>query len=241
MYRFYSPDIAQTLTLSAEESAHCARVLRLTDGDLIEVADGNGNLHTCRITEAHPKHTTVQITATGHIQPHWGASITIAFAPTKSLDRTEWMLEKCTEMGADRFIPLLTRYSERKELKTERLRKILIAAMKQSLKATLPQLDEMTPIRQVTEAPFNGHRYIAYCDKTIPRTLLAQHYDPGIDTLIMIGPEGDFSHEEITQALQAGFIPISLGDSRLRTETAATVACATCHAIKQLHQPANPQ
>ena len=145
----------------------------------------------------------------------------------------EWMVEKCTEMGIDRIIPLRCRYSERKELKTERLEKILVSAMKQSLKSTLPQLDEMTPITDVIAAPFDGKKYIAYCDKSIPRRNFAQEYCCNRDALIMIGPEGDFSPEEIEKALAAGFEPISLGDSRLRTETAAVMACAMCHTIKQ--------
>ena len=123
---------------------------------------------------------------------------------------------------------------ERKELKTERLNKILVSAMKQSLKCTLPLIDEMTPIAEVIGMPFDGRKYIAYCDPSVPRRLFAKEYDPDSNALIMIGPEGDFSPEEINAALEAGFLPISLGDSRLRTETAAVVACAMCHTAKQM-------
>ena len=151
----------------------------------------------------------------------------------------EWMVEKCTEMGIDGIIPLRCRYSERKELKTERLEKILVSAMKQSLKSTLPRLDEMTPISEVIAAPFEGKKYIAYCDKSIPRREFAHEYIPDRDALIMIGPEGDFSPEEIEKALAAGFVPVSLGDSRLRTETAAVMACAMCHTIKQCRRDKN--
>ncbi len=239
MHRFYAPDIEETHTLPEVESGHCVRVLRLKEGDAIEVVDGKGNCHECHITLAHHKRCAVEIDATHHSLPHWGSRIVVAIAPTKNLDRMEWMVEKCTEMGIDGIIPLRCRYSERKELKTERLEKILVSAMKQSLKSTLPRLDEMTPINEVIAAPFEGKKYIAYCDKSIPRREFAHEYCPDRDALIMIGPEGDFSPEEIEKALAAGFVPISLGDSRLRTETAAVMACAMCHTIKQCRQDKN--
>lgn len=233
MTQFYAPDIAQTLTLPEVESGHAVRVLRMKEGDELEVVDGCGNRHHCRITLAHHKRCGVEIIETTHSEPHWGHKIVLAIAPTKNLDRIEWVLEKCTEMGIDRIIPLRCRFSERKEVKTERLEKILVSAMKQSLKATLPQLDEMTPIADVIKTPFDGNKFIAYCDKSIPRLLFAQEYKPREDTMIMIGPEGDFSPEEIKLALENGFVPVSFGESRLRTETAAVYACATCHAINQ--------
>ena len=234
MHRFYAPDIEETHTLPEVESGHCVRVLRLKEGDAIEVVDGKGNCHECHITLAHHKRCAVEIDATHHSLPHWGSRIVVAIAPTKNLDRMEWMVEKCTEMGVDRIVPLRCRYSERKELKRERLNKIAVSAMKQSLKCTLPLIDEMTPIAEVIGMPFDGRKYIAYCDPSVPRRLFAKEYDPDSNALIMIGPEGDFSPEEINAALEAGFLPISLGDSRLRTETAAVVACAMCHTAKQM-------
>ena len=236
MHRFYAPDIAETLTLPEVESGHCVRVLRLQAGDEIMVVDGKGNCHMCRIVLAHHKRCAVEIVSSERVDNHWGHKIVVAIAPTKNLDRVEWMVEKCTEMGIDRIIPLRCRYSERKELKTERIEKILVSAMKQSLKSVLPALDEMTPIADVIKMPFEGKKYIAYCDKSIPRRLFAKEYDSDADALIMIGPEGDFSPEEIEQALAAGFVPISLGDSRLRTESAAVMACAMCHTIKQMNE-----
>ena len=233
MHRFFAPDIEATLQLPEEESAHAVRVLRMSEGDELEVVDGKGGLYLCRITMAHSKHCAVEIVGSEHEVHHWGHRIVLAVAPTKNLDRMEWLAEKVTEMGIDRIIPLRCRYSERKELKTARLQKILVSAMKQSLKATLPQLDEMTPVMEVIRAPFEGRRYIAYCDKTIPRRLFAQELVCDSDVMIMIGPEGDFSTEEIEAALAAGFEPISLGDSRLRTETAAMFAVATVHALRQ--------
>lgn len=235
MHRFFAPDIAETLTLPEVESGHCVRVLRLKEGDEIEVVDGKGTCYLCRITLAHHKRCAVEIVSEENVAPHWGAGITIAIAPTKNLDRMEWMTEKCTEMGVDAIIPLRCRFSERKELKTERLVKILVSAMKQSLKSVLPDLSEMTPIADVIKMPFQGRKYIAYCDPSMPRRLFAHEYKPDEAALIMIGPEGDFSPEEIKMALDAGFVPISLGDSRLRTETAAVMACAMCHTLKQAH------
>ncbi len=238
MHLFYCPDIANTLSLSEEESHHCVKVLRLGAGDEIDVVDGNGMWYHARITMAHPKRCAVEIVSSESRPPHWQARIVVAMAPTKNIDRTEWMLEKCTEMGVDRVIPLQCRNSERKDLKTERLRKILVSAMKQSLKATLPQLDEMTPVMRVITGEWSGKKYIAYCDMMLPcarRKTLACEYDCTQDALILIGPEGDFSPEEVDAALSAGFIPVTLGESRLRTETAAVLAVASCHTLNQLN------
>ena len=234
MPRFYAPDIARTLALPEEEARHCTRVLRLHEGEVIEVVDGAGGLYQCSITLAHDKHCSVEILEHISQPPHWGHQIVLAIAPTKNLDRIEWVVEKATEMGIDRIVPLLCCNSERKVLKTERLHKIAISAMKQSLKATLPVIDELTPFSRFVAQPFDGNRFIAYCDPMLPRSerkLFAQQYVPHAHTLVLIGPEGDFSPEEVQQALGAGFIPVSLGESRLRTETAAIAAIATCHAL----------
>ena len=233
MHRFFAPDIETTLTLPEIESQHAVRVLRLKEGDNIEVVDGNGTLYMCRITLAHSKHCGVEIDERVELKPHWGNKIVMCVAPTKNLDRIEWLAEKCTEMGMDRLIPVRCRYSERKELKTERLQKILVSAMKQSLKASLPELDELTPVLNVIKAPFEGQKFICYCDDAVERKLLAKEYKSGVDTMILIGPEGDFSREEVEAALANGFVPVSLGNSRLRTETAAVAACFTCHVINQ--------
>jgi 16S rRNA (uracil1498-N3)-methyltransferase len=234
MHRFYCPDIADTLTLGEEDSKHCVKVLRMAEGDTIEVVDGNGNLYTCRITMAHPKRCAVEVLECVQQAPHWGHCIVLAVAPTKNLDRMEWLVEKCVEMGVDRIIPLRCHNSERTVLKTERLKKIMVSAMKQSLKATLPQLDEMTPIEQVVAMPFDGIRCIAYCDEQLPREArhtLADVYRPGNDVMVLIGPEGDFSPEEVQAATAVGFVPVTLGESRLRTETAGMMAVAAIHAL----------
>ena len=233
MHRFYCPDIADTLTLGEEDSKHCVKVLRMAEGDTIEVVDGNGTLYTCRIAMAHPKRCAVEVVDSVKQLPHWGCRITLAIAPTKNLDRIEWLVEKCVEMGIDRIIPLRCHNSERTVLKTERLKKIMVSAMKQSLKATLPQLDEMTPIEQVIGQAGSGIRCIAYCDALLPREerlSLATAYKPGQDVTVLIGPEGDFSPDEVAMAREAGFVPVTLGESRLRTETAGLMAVAWIHA-----------
>ena len=234
MHRFYCPDIATTLTLGEEDSKHCVKVLRMAEGDTIEVVDGNGNLYACRITMAHPKRCAVEVLESSHQPPHWGCRIVLGIAPTKNLDRMEWLVEKCVEMGVDRIIPLRCHNSERTVVKTERLKKIMVSAMKQSLKATLPQLDEMTPVEKVIAEPFDGVRCIAYCDMLLPREqrqTIATAYQPGRDVLLLIGPEGDFSPEEVQASREAGFVPMTLGESRLRTETAGLMAVAAIHTL----------
>lgn len=234
MHRFFAPDIEETLTLPEVESQHAVRVLRLKEGDEVEVVDGKGTLYMCRISLAHNKKCGVEIIERISKKPHWGSEVVICVAPTKNLDRIEWLAEKCTEMGIDRLIPVRCRYSERKELKTERLEKILVSAMKQSLKATLPALDELTPVLDVIKMPFEGKKFICYCDDAVERKVFAQEYNPNENVLILVGPEGDFSREEVDAALANGFVAVTLGDSRLRTETAAVAACFACHTIKQL-------
>lgn len=233
MIRFYSPDIESTLTLPESDSAHCVRVLRMGAGDEVAVVDGQGLVHTCRIVAPHPKHTAVEITATVEEPRPWPAELVAAVAPTKNLDRMEWLVEKLVEMGVDRIVPLLCDRSERRVLKTERLVKIAVSAMKQSLKARLPQIDELTPFKTfVREFGPDTQRFIAYCDRSIPRRLLAGEYDPAASqTAFLIGPEGDFAPDEIRLALDLGWRPVSLGPCRLRTETAALSAAATIHAL----------
>lgn len=235
MIQFYVPDIAQTLRLPESESQHCVRVLRMEPGEIVEIIDGLGTRYKCRLTVAHSKRAEIEIIESSPAPLPWVQNIIVAVAPTKHNDRMEWLVEKLTEVGVNRIIPLLCRHSERKEIKRERLEKIAVSAMKQSLKSVLPVIDEMTPIRDVIKNVTASQRFIAYCDPSIPRRLLAREYQPNTDTLIMIGPEGDFSPEEIAEALNAGLTPISLGDNRLRTETAALVACDTCHIIDQLN------
>ena len=234
MIQFYAPDIANNPILPESDSQHCVRVLRMKEGDNLEVVDGKGVRYLCRLIDAHSKHAHVEIIRKEELQLPWKNRITVAVAPTKHLDRMEWMVEKLTEIGVNRIVPLLCRYSERKELKVERLEKIAVSAMKQSLKATLPIISPMTPIKEFIKSDESTQKFIAYCDPTIERQLLSKQYEANADTTILIGPEGDFSIDEIKLAIETGYAPISLGENRLRSETAAVVDCDTCHIINQI-------
>jgi 16S rRNA (uracil1498-N3)-methyltransferase len=233
MNLFYAPDIALDPTLSEEESGHAVRVLRMREGEELTVIDGQGHFYRSEITSAHPKHCSVQVLEVTD-EPQRPYRVELAVAPTKNLDRMEWLMEKSVEMGLDRFIPLKCRFSERKELKPERMERIAISAMKQSLKATLPELSPMTDIMDFLSEPFEGQKFIAHCYKDSERLLLSREVKPGTAVRILIGPEGDFSPEEVEKALAVGYRPISLGDCRLRTETAALCACHTVHVINSL-------
>lgn len=233
MIIFYAPDILQCPELPEEESGHAVRVLRHVEGDEIEVVDGQGTWYHCRITAAHHKHCGIEILSQ-RPDAHWNYRVELAIGPTKNLDRMEWWLEKATEMGLDRFVPLRCRFSERKELKVERMRKIAVSAMKQSLKATLPEIEEMTDIKHYLQEPFEGQKFIAHCMDDQPRQLLSHLIQKATPVRILIGPEGDFSPEEVELALLNGYQPVSLGDQRLRTETAALASVHTVHLINEL-------
>ena len=153
------------------------------------------------------------------------------------MDRMEWMVEKMTEIGVNRIIPLLCDRSERRELKVERLEKIAVSAMKQSLKAHLPIIDALTPLRQVAALMPEAQRFVGYCDPSVPRRELSHIYSPHKDTMILIGPEGDFTPAEVSLMLEAGIVPTTFGDNRLRTETAALYALSACHVIDSAHSP----
>lgn len=232
MQIFYTPDIAVNPELPEEEAGHCIRVLRLTEGDEILLTDGKGTFYKAAISRAHHKHCEVSILGSWQQPALWNFRLHIAVAPTKNMDRMEWFAEKATEIGIDAITCLNCRFSERREIKPARLEKILISAMKQSQKATLPQLEGMTDFKSFVSQSFDGRKFIAHCEDG-DKTLLKQTYRPGENVLVLIGPEGDFSPEEIELALKKGFEPISLGESRLRTETAALVACHTIHVLNQ--------
>ena len=233
MHLFYSPRIdSDMLTLDEEETRHCTRVLRLTEGDTVYITDGLGTLIECRIKEILKKKCLLETVTrqTGYQKRNF--KIHIAIAPTKNSERIEWFLEKTTEIGIDEITPVFCQYSERTHLKTERLKKVIISAMKQSLKTYLPVLNNSVDIETFLRNPFNGLKFIACCDN--PDTVyLTNVYSTGKDTLILIGPEGDFSKDEIEMAQKEGFIPITLGKSRLRTETAGVVACTIINFLNQ--------
>lgn len=232
MQLFYAPDINQNSILSEEESAHAIRVLRLKEGDEITLTDGKGFFYLSEIAEAHAKHTSLNILKRWEQECLWLFNLHIAIAPTKNMDRMEWFTEKATEIGINAITCLRCRYSERREIKTARLEKIMISAMKQSQKALLPSLNGMTEFSDFIKYPFNGRKFIAHCEIG-EKPLLKNTYQTGENVLILIGPEGDFSPDEIKLAIQNGFEPISLGKSRLRTETAALAACQTIHVLNE--------
>lgn len=234
MIQFYAPDIRSCPVLGETDSAHCVRVLRMRAGDTLEVVDGRGTRYVCRLADPNPRRAAVEIISETPAPLSWPQQITVAVAPTKNIDRMEWMVEKLVEIGVNRIVPLHCRFSERKEIKTARLEKIAVSAMKQSLKSVLPEIAPMTPCLDFIRECGDSQRFIAYCNREIPRLLLSRNYRPLTDATIMIGPEGDFSPDEIRGALDAGFTPVSLGDNRLRTETAAIVACDTFHILDQV-------
>lgn len=235
MIQFYAPDIESTGQLPETESQHCCRVLRMKEGDEIVVVDGKGGRFRCVIVEAHPKRTAVEITGRESVLPHWGARITLAVAPTKNADRMEWLLEKIVEIGIDRVVLLRCRRSERKVMKVERLEKIMVSAMKQSLKAVLPTIEEVEDFRSfVTGDEGDSQKFFGYCDAAYPRREFVKSYEGGKPVIIMIGPEGDFSPEEVELAVANGYIPVTFGQSRLRTETAALYGVTAAHIINQM-------
>ena len=237
MYLFYCLEIATTLTLSEEESAHCVQVLRRSTGDEILVTDGIGQLYHCVITNPHRKHCEVEIRSVETPEPLHEGHIHMVIAPTKNIDRTELAIEKCVEMGVDELTLVLCEHSERKTVNMERLQKILVSAAKQSLKTRFPIL---RPLTKMTELQIEGDKFIAHCMSDEEDASLQAHYRSsdgkhalqneivrGHQTTVLIGPEGDFSPEEVQWAIQNGYVPVSLGAARLRTETAAIVACHT--------------
>ncbi|MFA6701595.1 MAG: 16S rRNA (uracil(1498)-N(3))-methyltransferase [Dysgonamonadaceae bacterium] len=230
---FYYSDIRHNPQLPEQESKHCIKVLRMKEGDSLMVTDGKGAFYECTLLDSNPKNCTLSIDNIIEQPKSWNFNLHIAFAPTKNMDRNEWFVEKATEIGVDRLTPLNCRFSERKEIKKERLEKILISAMKQSQQAYLPLLDEMISFSEFIAMPFDGKKYIAHCYKK-EKVLLSKAYSKEENALVLIGPEGDFSENEIELALQHEFEPISLGDNRLRTETACLAACHTIHVLNQL-------
>ena len=235
MYLFYTPqilgeedEVGKTYSLDEEESGHCVRVLRYTRGDEILLTNGQGMTYTAEITNPHPKHCEFAVRTAEKQNKHHSNYIHIAIAPTKNIERVEWFVEKCTEIGVDEITPLLCRFSERKQLRIDRLQKIILSAAKQSLTPYLPKLNELTDCSEFIRNTKEETRFIAHCYKEDKREL-RKEIVPGKSVLVMIGPEGDFSEAEITAALENGFVPVSLGESRLRTETAGIVACHICN------------
>lgn len=227
MQLFYTPNVSENNhTFSKEESRHCIKVLRKKIGDIIHLVDGKGNLYHTSLIDDNPKSCTVEIKQKEVDFNKRNFKIHMVVSPTKNNDRFEWFLEKVTEIGVDEITPIICHNSERKVIKVDRLNKILVAAMKQSLKAYLPQLNKAVSWKEFIKQKFNTDRFIAHCGEG-RKTPLKQWLKPQQDVMILIGPEGDFSDIEVREAMGIGFVPVSLGKSRLRTETAAVAACHT--------------
>ncbi|MFA6125741.1 MAG: 16S rRNA (uracil(1498)-N(3))-methyltransferase [Bacteroidales bacterium] len=228
MHLFYAPGLSDhsDFTLSPEESHHAVRVLRLSIGDEIILVNGRGGWYQSRITHPAPKACRVEIMKALQDVGKPGYDLHIAIGPTKQIDRYEWFLEKATEIGISEITPLICEHSERKDVKTERVMRIVVAAMKQSLKAFHPIIHEPVPFKNFIKGSFPGVKTIAHC-QVGDKIWLNEAYRRDQPVTILIGPEGDFSDKEIALSKDGGYLPVTLGSSRLRTETAGIVACQT--------------
>lgn len=226
MQLFYAPDLDQQThyQLNEEESMHCIKVLRMKMGDTLTLMNGLGVFFTGKIIGDHQKHTTLEIVERRVVQAPRDYRLHLAVAPTKNIARFEWFLEKATELGIDRITPLICHHSERVHLRYERLERIVIAAAKQSLSAYMPLLDEPMSFKTLLSSCTASQQFIAYVDENHQKEL-KHAIIPGEDVLILIGPEGDFSMDEIAEALSKGYEAVGMGKSRLRTETAGLAAC----------------
>jgi len=219
--------------LNSNESKHCIQVLRHKAGDVIKIINGKGTLFSAAVIDANPKRCTL-----GNIEstfyPINKSLLHIAIAPTKNNDRLEWFTEKATEIGITAITPILCHHSERRHFKTDRLQKIVISAIKQSHQYHKPLINDLIAFEKFIAVPFEGSKYIAHCINYIPKINLANVCKNELNCLILIGPEGDFSEKEVQLALNNGFISVSLGESRLRTETAGVVACHTVRLMQEI-------
>lgn len=229
---FYVPDAASATELPADEASHAVRVLRMKPGDEMVLMDGVGTFFKAEVAVVSPHHCVYRVVEEMPQLPQWHGRYHIAMAPTKLMDRTEWMLEKVTEIGVDEVSLLNCDNSERRVAKPARLEKILVSAMKQSRKAWKPVLNDMAAFRKFVSEPRGGMKFIAHCYEEIPRTYLYDELcgrDVSEAVTVLIGPEGDFTPDEVRMAVEAGYVSVHLGQSRLRTETAAMVAVMMMH------------
>jgi 16S rRNA (uracil1498-N3)-methyltransferase len=225
MQLFYLEHPEKEIILSAEESKHATKVLRKKEGDILNFTDGKGGFYKAEITLADSIKCRLEIVSSDQKEKQHNYHLHIAIAPTKNMDRYEWFLEKATEIGINEITPIICKHSERKVIKTERCNRILLSAMKQSLKFHLPKLNEAITLKDFLKQDFEGNKYIAHCEDGYKIELSTEKKVE--KTTILIGPEGDFSPTEIEMALQNQFKAVSLGTSRLRTETAGIVAVHT--------------
>lgn len=234
MYLFYERNFSNNgHILSPDESKHCVKVLRHQVGDCISVMDGKGSIYKAEILEAAPKKCVLKVLETKTEKPR-PFSIHMVVAPTKNIDRLEWFLEKATEIGIEQVTPILCDHSERKVIKPERLEKVIVSAAKQSLKSYIPTLNPLTTYKDfISREQENTNCFIAHCEES-SKVLLKNAYQQNSNAVVLIGPEGDFSPQEIKQAVENKYQEISLGKERLRTETAALMGCATLNLINQV-------
>ena len=225
MQLFYLENPKDEIILSAEESKHATKVLRKKEGDILNFTDGKGGFYKAKITVADTRKCRLEIIRSEQKEKQHNYHLHIAIAPTKNMDRFEWFLEKATEIGIDEITPIICHHSERKAIKTERCNRILLSAMKQSLKFHLPKLNEAISLNDFIKQDFEGTKYIAHCEEGNKTELKEKKKEKR--TLMLIGPEGDFSPTEIEMVLQYQFKAVSLGTSRLRTETAGIIAAHT--------------
>ena len=223
MHTFFTQNISNEVTLSEIESKHAIKVLRMASGSMVRIIDGKGSEAQGEISNAHPKRFQIQIDSIIYKEKPT-CEIAIAMAPTKNNDRTEWFLEKAIEIGITHFIPIICENSERKKFNTERWNKVAISALKQSQRLWLPAISPPIKLNEFVKENIYNNRFIAHCEDEYKKEL-KDCSDITRDQLIIIGPEGDFSQNEIKLALKNSFTPVSLGDNRLRTETAGIVAC----------------
>ena len=233
---FFVPDAENQTELPTDEAMHAMRVLRLKSGDELFLMDGVGNYFRAQVTVAATHHCYYEILEKLPQQPQWKGHLHLGIGPTKMMDRMEWMMEKATEIGIDEVTFLNCKFSERRLVKLVRLDKIVTAAVKQSHKAWKPQVNEMVHFAQFIQQPRQGRKYICHCYEEIPRTLLFDELRKPSDTedvTVLVGPEGDFSIDEVRKAVEAGWISVSLGESRLRTETAGLSAVMMMQLAKE--------
>lgn len=234
MQVFYALEIKNsTCFLGKDESRHCIRVLRMTKGSSVKLIDGSGNLYTGHIVVPDAGRCEIAITETIRNFEKRSYNLHIAISPLKNQDRFEWFVEKSVELGIDEITPVICRNTEKPRLKEDRINNIIISAMKQSVKAFKPVLNEAKAFNDFVFGDFTAVKMIAHCNSGYDRKKIDMLYQRNMNAVILIGPEGDFSDEEISLALKNGFDPVHLGTSRLRTETAAIAACHSVYFINQ--------
>ena len=235
MQLFFHPSVSENdkeVHFSRDESKHIVKVLRKREGDVLQLTNGKGWIFETEITLAEQNNCSARILSAKK-EPPAPYHLHLAVAPTKMNDRYEWFLEKATEIGIQEITPVICDHSERKVVKSERFQRVIQSALKQSLHTRVPILHEPVSFSEFLKQDHPETRFIAHCEETKPRKLLSRVFKKSISATILIGPEGDFSPQEVEQALEAGWEPVSLGNSRLRTETAAVVACHTAALVNE--------